>query len=225
MKKEETMKKMFRMSAVIAAAALVISPLSVAQADVEAVETTSVEESVSLSTMPLTEVLNLSRADFDDNLGDYDIFTYLFMEVWGAKPASAVGTISDGYTSLTAFIPTDRAFRKLTKALTGKRLKSEAKIAKTVMSLGVKAVEQVLLYHVVVGAPIESPTALEANGAVLTSANGQTFKVNVSGTRIALVDKDKTRKNAIVLLGKVDINSGHTQVAHGINQVMLPKLS
>ena len=210
-----------RISSVIAAVALVVSPLSVAQAEDEAIEATSVV----LSTMPLTEVLNLSRAGFDDDLGDYDIFTYLFMEVWGAKPASAVGVISDGYVSLTAFIPTDRAFRKLTTAITGKVLKNESVIANTVMSLGVDAVEQVLLYHVVLGAPIESPAALQANGAVLTSANGQTFKVNVSGTVITLVDKDKTRKNAVVLLGKVDINSGHTQVAHGINQVMLPKLS
>ena len=215
------MKKMLRLSSAIAAVALVVSPLSVAQAEDEAVEATSIV----LSTMPLTEVLNLSRAGFDDDLGDYDIFTYLFMEVWGAKPLSAVGVISDGYVPLTAFIPTDRAFRKLTTAITGKRLKNESVIANTVMSLGVKAVEQVLLYHVVLGAPIESPAALQANGAVLTSANDQTFKVNVSGTVITLVDKDKTRKNAVVLLGKVDINSGHTQVAHGINQVMLPELS
>jgi len=201
--------------------ALVVSPLSVAQAEGEAVEATSAV----LSTMPLTDVLNLSRAEFDETLGDYDIFTYLFMEVWGAKPVSAVAVISDGYTPLTAFVPTDRAFRKLTKAITGKRLKSESAIANTVMSLGVNAVEQVLLYHVVLAAPIESPAALQANGAVLTAANSQTFKVNVSGTVITLVDKDKTRKNAVVLLGKVDINSGHTQVAHGINQVMLPKLS
>ena len=215
------MKKMLRLSSAIAAVALVVSPLSVAQAEDEAVEATSIV----LSTMPLTEVLNLSRAGFDDDIGDYDIFTYLFMEVWGAKPLSAVGVISDGYVPLTAFIQTDRAFRKLTTAITGKVLKNESVIANTVMSLGVKAVEQVLLYHVVLGAPIESPTALQANGAVLTSANDQTFKVNVSWTVITLVDKDKTRKNAVVLLGKVDINSGHTQVAHGINQVMLPKLS
>jgi hypothetical protein len=215
------MKKMIRLSSAIAAVALMVSPLSVAQAEGETVEATSAV----LSTMPLTDVLNLNRAEFDETLGDYDIFTYLFMEVWGAKPVSAVGVISDGYTPLTAFVPTDRAFRKLTKAITGKRLKSESAIANTVMSLGVNAVEQVLLYHVVLGAPIESPAALQANGAVLTSAYGQTFKVNVSGTVITLVDKDKTRKNAVVLLGKVDINSGHTQVAHGINQVMLPKLS
>ncbi len=192
------MKRMSRLSSVVAAVALVVSPLSVAQAEGETVEATSVV----LSTLPLTEVLNLSSAAFDENLGDYDIFTYLFLDVWGAKPFSAVGVISDGYTSLTAFVPTDRAFRKLTKALTGKRLKSESAIADTVMSLGVKAVEQVLLYHVVLGAPIESPAALQANGAVLTSANSQTFKVNVSGTSITLVDKDKTSKNAVVLLGK-----------------------
>lgn len=210
-----------RISSAIAAVALVVSPLSVAQAEDEAIEATSVV----LSTMPLTEVLNLSRAGFDDDLGDYDIFTYLFMEVWGAKPVSAVGVISDGYVSLTAFIPTDRAFRKLTTAITGKVLKNESVIANTVMSLGVDAVEQVLLYHVVLGAPIESPAVLQACGVVLTSANSQTFKICTTGTAISLIDNDKTSNDAIVLLGKVDINSGHTQVAHGINQVMLPKLS
>ena len=130
------MKKMLRLSSAIAAVALVVSPLSVAQAEDEAVEATSIV----LSTMPLIEVLNLSRAGFDDEFGDYDIFTYLFMEVWGAKPLSAVGVISDGYVPLTAFIPTDRAFRKLTTAITGKVLKNESVIANTVMSLGVKAV-------------------------------------------------------------------------------------
>jgi len=77
MRNEEVMKKMFRLSSVIAAVALVVSPLSVAQAEGEAVEATSAV----LSTMPLTDVLNLNRAEFDETLGDYDIFTYLFMEV------------------------------------------------------------------------------------------------------------------------------------------------
>ncbi|MGA1280872.1 MAG: hypothetical protein ACO3YZ_04820, partial [Candidatus Nanopelagicaceae bacterium] len=68
------MKKMFRLSSAITAVALMVSPLSVAQAEGETVEATSVV----LSTMPLTEVLNLNRAEFDETLGDYDIFTYLF---------------------------------------------------------------------------------------------------------------------------------------------------
>lgn len=204
---------MKRYAALVAASALVLSPVSLAQAEEEA-----------LKTSPLTEVLNLPQASFDDNLGDFDIFTHVFMEVWGALPESAVSAISQGDVALTAFVPTDRAFRKLVRHLTGKAGKDEEKLAATALTLGAKTLEKVLLYHVVVGDPILSPAALAANGAVLNNAAGDTFRVKVDGTKITLVDKNKKHKNAVVLLGKVDINSGNMQVAHGINQVMLPKL-
>lgn len=207
------MKKMKRYAALVAASALVLSPISPAQAEEEA-----------LKTMPLTEVLNLPRASFDDNLGDYDIFTQLFMDVWGALPESAVSAISQGDVALTAFVPTDRAFRKLVRHLTGSASKNEEALAAAAMSLGAETLEKVILYHVVVGNPILSPAALEANGAVLNTAAGQTFRVKVEGTTITLIDKSKKHKNAVVLLSKVDINKGNKQVAHGINQVMLPKL-
>lgn len=207
------MKKMKRYAALVAACALVLSPISPAKAEEEA-----------LKTMPLTEVLNLPRASFDDNLGDYDIFTQLFMDVWGALPDSAVSAISQGDVALTAFVPTDRAFRKLVRHLTGTAPKSEEAIAAATLTLGAATLEKVILYHVVVGDPILSPAALEANGAVLNTAAGQTFRVKVEGTKITLIDKSKKHKNAVVLLSKVDINKGNKQVAHGINQVMLPKL-
>ena len=207
------MKKMKRYAALVAASALVLSPISPAQAEEEA-----------LKTMPLTEVLNLPRASFDDNLGDYDIFTQLFMDVWGALPESTVSAISQGDVALTAFVPTDRAFRKLVRHLTGSASKNEEALAAAALSLGAETLEKVILYHVVVGNPILSPAALEANGAVLNTAAGQTFRVKVEGTTITLIDKSKKHKNAVVLLSKVDINKGNKQVAHGINQVMLPKL-
>lgn len=207
------MKKMKRYAALVAASALVLSPISPAKAEEEA-----------LKTMPLTEVLNLPRASFDDNLGDYDIFTQLFMDVWGALPDSAVSAISQGDVALTAFVPTDRAFRKLVRHLTGTAPKNEEAIAAAALTLGAATLEKVILYHVVVGDPILSPAALEANGAVLNTAAGQTFRVKVEGTKITLIDKSKKHKNAVVLLSKVDINKGNKQVAHGINQVMLPKL-
>ena len=207
------MKKIKRYAALFTASALVLSPISPAQAEEEA-----------LKTMPLTEVLNLPRASFDDNLGDYDIFTQLFMDVWGALPESAVSAISQGDVALTAFVPTDRAFRKLVRHLTGSASKNEEALAAAAMSLGAETLEKVILYHVVVGNPILSPAALEANGSVLNTAAGQTFRVKVEGTTITLIDKSKKHKNAVVLLSKVDINKGNKQVAHGINQVMLPKL-
>lgn len=212
-REEENMNKLKRYATLVAISALAISPISPAQA-----------EEADLKTVPLTEVLNLPRASFDDNLGDFDVFTAVFMDVWGARPESSVSAISDGYTSLTAFIPTDRAFRKLVKHLTGKAPRSEDAIAAAVASLGAKKLEKVLLYHVVVGNPILSQAALQANGATMNSAGGQSFRVKVDGTKITLIDRTTKHTNAVVLLNKVDINVGNTQVAHGINQVMLPKL-
>ncbi|MFM8205759.1 MAG: hypothetical protein ACKN8W_05365 [Actinomycetales bacterium] len=46
----------------------------------------------------------------------------------------------------------------------------------------------------------------------------------MNGTTITLIDKSDTNKNAVFVLSKVDINQGNTQVAHGINQVLLPTL-
>jgi uncharacterized surface protein with fasciclin (FAS1) repeats len=173
---------------------------------------------------PLSEVLDLGNAKFDKNAGDFDVFTSVFLDVWIANSKSAVSAITDGNVKLTAFVPTDRAFRKLVKDLTGKNLKSERAVADAVMSLGAATVEKVLLYHVVLGDPILSPAALQANGAQLSMASGETVGVTVNGTTIKLTDKSASSKDALVLLNKVDINQGSTQVAHGINRVLLPTL-
>jgi len=173
---------------------------------------------------PLSEVLDLGNPKFDKNSGDFDIFTSVFLDVWIANSKSAVAAITDGNVKLTAFVPTDRAFRKLVKDLTGKNIKSERAVADAVMSLGAKTVEKVLLYHVVLGDPILSPAALQANGAQLSMASGETVGVTVNGTTIKLADKSASSKDALVLLNKVDINQGSTQVAHGINRVLLPTL-
>jgi len=207
------MRNIKRIAAVATASALLFSPMSVAKAEDEP-----------LNSMPLTEVLDLRYASFDNDFSDFDVFTDLWMRVWGELPESPIQAISQGNTALTAFVPTDRAFQRVVKFLTGKTFKSEARIANAVMSLGAKTVEKVILYHVVVGDPILSPAALQANGANLNAASGETIGVRVSGNNIRLVDKSKKHTNALVLLRAVDINKGNKQVAHAISQVMLPKL-
>ena len=206
------MKKLKRTASAALALGLMFSPISANAAD------------DALKSMPLTEVLNLQGAAFDRNSADFDIFTWVFMDVWGQLPNSPVEAISKGDTALTAFVPTDAALRNLVKYLTGKTLKSERAVANAVMSLGAETVEKVILYHVIVGDPILSPDALKANGAKLNAASGETVGVKVSGTTITLIDKVKKHKNPVVILSAVDINKGNKQVAHAINQVLLPTL-
>ena len=144
------------------------------------------------------------------------------LAVLAEKPDSPVGVLADGSTELTAFIPNDRAFRRLVINLTGKVRVLESSVFNDIAGLGIDTIEQVLLYHVVVGAPIDSAAALASGGAVLTTAQTGTLLVNVVGTSIELVDKDTGINNASVMLPQVDLNAGNKQIAHGIDRVLLP---
>ena len=175
-----------------------------------------------LGTKSLASVLT-AKSSFDTNGQNFDILTAAVLAVLGAKPDSAVKALTDGNVALTAFIPTDAAFQSLVSELTGKAPVGEEATFKAVAGLGIDTVEQVLLYHVVVGAPILSAAALMADGATLNTAlAGKSFGVKVSGTTITLTDVDPISTNPVVNLSQLDINSGNNQVAHGISAVLLP---
>jgi len=168
---------------------------------------------------PLAGVL-VDGNKFDKNGKDYDIVTEAVLAVLAEKPDSPVSLLTDGTVRLTAFVPQDRAFFPLVKALTGKKPKNERAAFKAVASLGIDTVEAVLLYHVVPGSTITAKKALKANGAKLETAQGGTIKVKVRGKSITLKDKDPDLKNPKVV--QVNINKGNKQIAHGINRVLLP---
>jgi uncharacterized surface protein with fasciclin (FAS1) repeats len=175
-----------------------------------------------LGTNSLAAVLT-AKSSYDNDSQNFDILTAAVLAVLKAKPDSAVKALTDGKIALTAFIPTDGAFKSLVSQLTNKAPGSEEATFNAVAGLGIDTVEQVLLYHVVVGAPIMSPDALKANGATLNTAlAGNSLSVSVAGTTITLADLDPIAPNAVVNLAQVDINKGNNQVAHGINAVLLP---
>ena len=166
-----------------------------------------------------------AKNSYDTDKTNYDIVTAAVLAVLQAKPASPVKVLTDGNTALTAFIPNDGAFMDLVTALTGTAPASEQAAFTAVAGLGIDTVETVLLYHVVPGTAILSEAALKANGATLTTAlTGKTIAVSVKGTTITLGDYDKLANDPTVVLEKVDINKGNKQVAHAINQVLLPTL-
>lgn len=185
--------------------------------------------SATQGTTSLAEVLTSDGDKFDNNWGDFDIVTEAVLAVLAAKPDSPVSVLTDGNVALTAFIPTDRAFRKLVFDLTGKRPATERATFRAIAGLGIDTVEQVLLYHVVPGATIESPDALAANGVKLQTAAGSGAKNRIEVRvyprvpAIWLRDTNKQLKNPKVLLSKVDINKGNKQVAHGINRVLMTR--
>ena len=177
-------------------------------------------------TRSLAAVLTSDGNRFDRNWYDYDIVTEAVLAVLAAKPASPVGLLTDGTVPLTAFIPNDRAFQVFAHDLTKKWPTTEEKTFDAlVAAAGVDAIEQVLLYHVVPGAAITKKAAVNANGAVLTTAQGATIKVRVYSRYLPIIelrDQDPNDVNPLLNPRALDINAGNAQVAHGIVFVLRP---
>jgi uncharacterized surface protein with fasciclin (FAS1) repeats len=173
----------------------------------------------------LAAVLTSDGNKFDHNSHDFDIVTQAVLAVLKAKPSSPVSVLTQGKTRVTAFVPTDQAFRALVFDLTGKWLKKESKVFAVVASLGIDTVETVLLYHVIAGKTITAAKALKADGAQLTTAQGGTLTVDVLNPvsrRIRLQDQDPDDVDPTTIPRLLNINKGNKQIAHGINYVLRP---
>ena len=174
-------------------------------------------------TTSLAEVLAADGNRLDRNWDDFDIVEKAVYAVLEAKPESPVAVLADGSTALTAFVPTDRAFRRLVFDLSGERLAREAGVLRAVGKVAdVDTLEAVLLYHVVPGATVTYAQALQADGAALGTALGEDLRVNVIDRNVRLRDLDPDDRNARVLRDAKNINKGNEQIAHGINQVLRP---
>merc|ERR1712087_592046 len=166
-------------------------------------------------TTPLSDVIADNKK--------FDVLNDAVGAVLADNPDSAVSVLTDGSVKLTAFAPTDKAFRNLATTLSGKTVKSDAKALKVVAGLGLDTVETVLLYHVVPGEYITAKKALKSNQAKLaTAADGLTVKVKVKKKKgqVFLKDRAPELKNPKVVIP--DINKGNKQIAHAINNVLLP---
>ena len=176
-------------------------------------------------TKSLAKVLAADGTKLDHNWQDFDILEQAVLAVIAAKPSSPVALLADGNVRLTAFIPTDQAFRNLVGDLTGKRPGTEKKTVKALLEVAsVDTIEQVLLYHVVAGSTLTSPKVVKAAkaGTKLVTAQGGKVKVVDRKGKITLVDRDPDLPDASVIPSGIDINRGNKQVAHAINRVLLP---
>lgn len=158
---------------------------------------------------------------------DFDVLYGAVTAVLADNPDSAVSVLTDGSVKLTAFAPTDKAFKNLATTVSGKKVKGDKKALEIVASLGLETVEQVLLYHVVPGKPITAKKALKSNGAKLETAQGGTVKVKVKTKKhskpsvIRLKDKDPELKDPKVVATDIP-NKRNKQIAHAIDNVLLP---
>lgn len=177
-------------------------------------------------TASLASVLLADGNRFDRTWYDFDIVTEAVLLVLQNKPSSPVGLLTDGTVPLTAFIPNDRAFQVLVADVAGRWFWSEEAVFTAAGTLGVDEIEKILLYHVVPGATINSAAALQADEVPLTTAQGGTFTVDVLSKRYAIVqlrDADRNDVNPFLVRGKLDLNAGNQQIAHGITFVLRPQ--
>lgn len=178
-----------------------------------------------LGTRSLATVLAADGSGFDTNSRDFDIVDNAVGAVLSAKPKSPVAVLAKGRTPVTAFVPTDAAFRRLVEDLTGNHYQRERRVFNVLaQTVGIDTVEAVLMYHVVPGATVTYRQAKAARGATLeTALDGATLKVRVrDGRRVFLADADPNDANARVMPQLRNLNIGNRQIAHGISQVLRP---
>ncbi len=173
-------------------------------------------------TRSLASFLARDGSGFDRNWNDFDIVDNAVGAVLKANSDSPVAVLADGTVALTAFLPSDRAFRRLAHDLTGTWYKSEAEVFGALAGkLGVATIESVLLYHVVPSATITYRQARKSDGAKLTTALGSTITVDVTrNRRVRLIDADTDDANPAVL--RPNLNWHNRQIAHGITRVLRP---
>lgn len=214
-----------RITGIVAATAIagaLIAPAAVATAD------TGQARTQGLGSKSLASALTAhGNGEFDRNWNDYDIVTQAVLAVLKAKPDSPVKVLTQGSVRLTAFIPDDRAFRKLARDLTGSAPRTERATFNTLVgAVGVDAIEQVLQYHVVPGVRVTAKKALRSDGTTLgTALPGAGFTVAVGDRRIPLIvltDNDPDDVDPIVDPGALNLNKGNKQIAHGIVFVLRP---
>jgi uncharacterized surface protein with fasciclin (FAS1) repeats len=180
------------------------------------------------ATMPTLAEILLSDSEsdtdgFDRRSWDYDIVTQAIL-AFDDLTAAALNPDAE----LTVFLPRDSAFRRLVYEISGEWIRSEAKVFDAVVGLGLDTVKTVLEYHVVPGAKIDYRTALQANGAELTTLLGEegpkiTVKVKsfLWWKWIKLVDADTNDRNPRVSQPNIG-GEASNGFAHGINRVLRP---
>lgn len=173
----------------------------------------------------LATVLAADGNRLDRNWQDFDILDKAVHRVLASRPGSPVAVLADGSVRLTAFLPTDRAFRTLVTDLTGKRRHTERGVLRALNGLvDAPTLERVLLYHVVPGSTITYRQAQHADGARLTTAlSGSRLRVQVTEKRhVFLGDADTDDRNGRVLRSLKNVNQGNRQIGHGVNRVLRP---
>ena len=146
----------------------------------------------------------------DANPYDYDLL------VQAVTATGLVPVLDDEGARFTVFAPNDRAFVRLVTDLTGSTPASEQAALETAVSaLGVDAIKNVLLYHVVAGRKLGPLQVLFSRS--LTMANGGLVRPR----GIQLRDETASLQDPRLVLWGIDIRATNG-VIHTIDRVLVP---
>jgi uncharacterized surface protein with fasciclin (FAS1) repeats len=146
----------------------------------------------------------------DANPYDYDLL------VQAVTATGLAPVLDDENASFTVFAPNDRAFVRLVTDLTGSAPASEQAALQTAVSaLGVDAIKNVLLFHVVAGRKLGPLQVLLSRS--LTMANGGIVRPR----GIQLRDETAALQDPRLVLWALDIRATNG-VIHTIDRVLVP---
>jgi uncharacterized surface protein with fasciclin (FAS1) repeats len=146
----------------------------------------------------------------DANPDDYDLL------VQAVTATGLAPVLDDESQRFTVFAPNDRAFTRLVADLTGSAPASEqAALNAAVAALGVPAIKNVLLYHVVAGRRLGPLQVLLSRS--LTMANGGT----VEPRGITIRDETPALRDPRLVLFALNIPATNG-VIHTIDRVLVP---
>ncbi len=163
----------------------------------------------------LADILTSDGDRFDTNQNDFDIVTEAVIATGLAGAADSL--------ELTAFLPTDKAFRILVEDLYGISIKDEEALFNAIVAtLTPAVVEQVLLYHLVGGTVAAADVIALGEGFMVPTLLGPTFTIDFKGkAQIRLVDGADDLRDPIVRQVNIFADNG---VAHVIDRVLLPPM-
>ena len=171
-------------------------------------------------TRSLARVLATDGNEFDEEWGDFDILDRAIHDVLDANPDSDVAIVRQGRKRLTAFLPTDRAFRRLVAEFQDPP-DTEEEVYAALAAFGTELIESVLLYHLVPEETLNYRQLKRMDGERLLTAQGQRVRIRVDRNRVILVDKDPDLRNPRIVRALRNINAGNRQIGHGLDGALL----
>ncbi|WP_299053233.1 fasciclin domain-containing protein [uncultured Nocardioides sp.] len=157
---------------------------------------------------------------FDRNPQDFDVLDRYIRAISRVNPDGELRYLADGDRRATAFLPTDLAFSRLVRSVTGRTPTSERASWRAVRGLGLYNVERRIIYHVVLDRTITRNGLLAARGTRVGVLNGGNVAVYVRDGQVVLGDRNLKARNAVVTAS--NLNRGNKQVGHAIDRVMRP---